>query len=260
MLGRSRLTRLDSSESFGVTIRHPSMKQERFLGFFNNHLTMYFHPEGMAMPVVRDLMNKRFGRLLVVGLSPERQREHKVWICVCDCGKSSLVMSQNLLAGNTRSCGCIAREILFKRSFKHGHSPGHTSSTEYRTWRGMQTRCYNKNDHSYPPYGGRGIKICDRWRNSFENFLADMGLKPTPQHTIERNDNDKDYSPENCRWATYVEQANNRRSTRLLTLRGETLSAATWATRMGITRAQMYGSLSRGRTIQQIEEKFRKGK
>jgi hypothetical protein len=119
-------------------------------------------------------------------------------------------------------------EKLSQFSVVHGNSRHGKESREYRTWRHIRSRCRNKNNPAYKDYGGRGISVCDRW-NSFANFLADMGPKPSPKHQIERIDNDGDYEPSNCRWATPIEQSNNRRTNHFITIRGRTLSIADWA-------------------------------
>lgn len=115
---------------------------------------------------------------------------------------------------------------------------GWSKTTEYRIWRGMFERCYNKNKERYPNYGGRGIVVCERW-NDFRNFIADMGLRPSPQYSIDRINNDGNYEPGNCRWADAITQTNNARSNRMFTHNGETLSIAQWARRAGIARTTM---------------------
>jgi hypothetical protein len=122
-------------------------------------------------------------------------------------------------------------------------------SPEYRSWRGMKTRCLNTRDHMYPKYGGRGIGICDRWRDSFEAFLADMGPKPTPRHSIERIDNNGNYEPSNCRWATNTEQSRNRRNTRHITHEGETMCISAWAYKAGISVQTLHTRLRNGMPI-----------
>ena len=113
---------------------------------------------------------------------------------------------------------------------------GMSRTPEYQAWKNMKKRCFNPNTKQYSDWGGRGITVCDRWKNSFENFLADMKLKPTPKHSIDRIDNDGDYCPENCKWATNAEQQNNQRTNRLITIGCVTLTIAQWAKEMGFAR------------------------
>lgn len=119
-------------------------------------------------------------------------------------------------------------------------------TVEYYTWQRILGRCYNQKRPDYHWYGGRGITVCDRWRHSFENFLADLGPRPSPRHSIERRDNEASYSPDNCRWATAAEQANNRRSNTFLVFNGERLTIADWSRRTGIGRSAITWRLGQG--------------
>lgn len=157
------------------------------------------------------LVGRRYGRLVV--LSQDTSLPYRAFICKCDCGKEKTIRNCNLY--RAKSCGCEGR-----RSPEYH---GRTGTAEYRIWNGMRDRCYNKRSHYYVNYGGRGIKVCECWRNSFVNFFEDMGERPSSRHCIERIDNNGDYEPTNCKWTTYLEQSNNRRSNHLLTFNGETL-------------------------------------
>jgi hypothetical protein len=159
-----------------------------------------------------DHTTKRFGRLVVVQFSHQTLDKRSYWLCQCDCGGKTTVRSDALLRGQSTSCGCLQAEGTLRRT--HGESgswrKGLKKSIEYSTWQTMIVRCEYPKAKGYERYGGRGIKVCERWRNSFENFLADMGRRPSSKHSIDRIDNDGNYEPGNCRWATDDIQNANR--------------------------------------------------
>lgn len=204
---------------------------------------------------VQDLMGKPFGRLTVVGYEGCRRingRPYHYWICrcVCDPGRVFPVRGESLRGDNTLSCGCLKRErlaegVALRR--KHGRS----GTKEFRAWSSMIGRCYRLSDPHYPAWGGRGISVCDRWRDSFVAFLEDMGEAPSPGHTLERINNDGQYCKENCRWALHAEQARNTRRNRRLTFNGRTMILSDWAREIGLEANVLSTRLRRGWTVEE---------
>jgi len=191
----------------------------------------------------RDLEGQTFGRLTVIhfaGRKGTRNQPH--WMCRCECSTVRLIMTELLLSGHSKSCGCLRYERVAIKNSTHGMS----RTPEYKIWRNMLTRCLNEDDPHYVYYGKRGITVCDSWR-TFENFYADMGDRPTPTHSIDRINNDGNYEPSNCRWATKREQANNRRVTKIITFKGQSKSVSDWAREVNLepstlmTRLGKYG-------------------
>jgi len=159
------------------------------------------------MTIKLDLAGQKYGRLTVISEHGRSKNKNVLWLCKCDCGNTTVIPATIIRRGITISCGCFRDEMSSKRRKTHGYS----YKDEYLIWQGMKKRCLNKNCKAYPMYGGRGISICERW-NKFENFLADMGPRPSKDHSIDRKENDGNYEPTNCRWTIPTVQARNTRS------------------------------------------------
>ncbi len=167
-----------------------------------------------------DLTGKRYGRLLVLDRDGANHMGYSTWTCRCDCGVEKIYVGANLRSGDTKSCGCLHRDNVRIRSTKHHHAHAGAISSTYRTWSSMCNRCTKPKNKRWSHYGGRGIRVCDRWLDSFANFLADMGEKPHNECvSIERINNDGHYEPGNCKWADVVTQANNTSRNRFLEFR-----------------------------------------
>jgi hypothetical protein len=205
-------------------------------------------PIGSLAPNRLDLTGQRFGRLIVLEVA-ETRKGVLWWRCRCDCGVEVEVRSQQLRIGQAKSCGCLRREVGRARTASGGEMDarkhGAYQTPEYAAWHGARGRCLSPTNKDFPNYGGRGITIDPRW-STFEAFLADMGPRPSPRHTLDRRDNDGPYSKDNCRWATRKEQQRNRSTAVRLTLNGETLCVAEWSERLGLPHSTILHRLARG--------------
>jgi hypothetical protein len=191
-----------------------------------------------------DHTGKRFGRLTVIELAGRKKagsRMRPAWLCRCECGKETVVVSQQLCSGTTNSCGCLQRETARVVNSTHGRS----RTAEHRIWMHMRARCLSPTDASYPNYGGRWIRVCRRW-NRFENFIEDMGQRPSQNHTIERIDNDGPYSAANCVWATRAQQNKNTRKVRSVVFDGKSRLLVDLAHEYGINPRNLRKRIDKG--------------
>lgn len=194
----------------------------------------------------------KIGRLTIVSLPPHQPYSPQLAVCECECGGSTTAPLAAIRFGNTSSCGCLRKEAAAARQLKHGDAANGVKTSEYDIWKTMKQRCGNPKCKAYKNYGGRGITVCSRWINSFENFLNDMGRKPTPKHTIERKDNNKGYSPDNCKWATRTENCNNKRNCRIVTFKGRSMTITQWAKKLGVNSETFRDRFSYGWPIEKI--------
>lgn len=185
-----------------------------------------------------NLIGERFYRLTVVSQADSGERGRTRWNCACECGNACVGAAKELRSGHKKSCGCLRKLVPNRRT--HGHS----THPDYNTWRMMLRRCGDNRDRDYPNYGGRGIKVCERW-NDFANFITDMGPRPAGM-TIERDDVNGDYVPKNCRWATKREQANNRTDSRFIEYGGRRQTLMQWSRETGIKFGTLHRRLSAG--------------
>jgi len=202
-----------------------------------------------------NLIGETYGWLTVLEDAGRTNDKQKKYLCKCQCGNLTTVASGNLRKGTTVSCGCYHKEASKIRGIgnsygkTHGATQGRSRDITYVSWLSMNQRCNDKNRSYYKHYGGRGILVCDRWKSSYENFLEDMGERPTKRHTLDRIDVDGNYEKLNCRWATSKEQQNNRQNNRVVTLSMGTFTATELADYCGLAQ----------RTILHRLDKFESG-
>lgn len=200
------------------------------------------------MAKVKDLTGERFGRLVVMERAGSKNGR-AAWLCRCDCGGEKVVSAAELSKGSTRSCGCLGREQRKQVARRQCHDFSRANMmSERKTWENMIARCHYPKHRSYYAYGANGVEVCPQWRESFEQFVRDMGRRPAG-HTIDRIDSTGDYTPENCRWADIRTQANNKKSNRRLTHDGETLTVSQWAERVGMKTATLFARLRLGWSV-----------
>lgn len=231
------------------------------------------------MPKKVNMLGLVFGKLTVIAETDQRSNDGKVkWLCSCQCGKDKIVCGKELRNGDTRSCGCLTattkvRTVTPKRGRatkpdKAPRSPkqvteprmaivfhGLSKTSEYHIWKAIKQRCCNPKNHAYKYYGARGIDLCERWLNSFENFIVDMGNKPEGPYSIDRRNNDLGYSPDNCFWATKMQQGKNKRNNRWLTYKGETRHLQGWADYFMIPVSTLHSAL-KVKSFEYLYEKY----
>lgn len=198
------------------------------------------------MAIAKDITGQRFSSLLVVGYSERKTKANKriVW-CRCDCGSLKEQIAANLVNGGSKSCGCSLVETAKKNFTKHGNR----SHEMYHRYNAMMQRCYNEKNHEYKNYGARGITVCDSWKNSIESYILDMGKPPFKGASIDRIDNDKGYSKENCQWATKKQQSENRRVVKLIEFNGKKMCIGDWEKELGFGSRGIRGRLEKGASI-----------
>lgn len=207
------------------------------------------------MGQVIDLTNQRFGRWTVIGRGPIKVSKNGAsritWHCICDCGNEANVVACNLRGGKSVSCGCLRREKCSSRMKKINTMHGDTYTRLFRIWNGIKTRCYNKNATAYPNYGGRGITMCEEWKIDFTAFRDWAILNGYEEDlTCERINNNMGYFPDNCRWISRAAQQKNKRTSRFLTLDGESHVVSEWAEITGIHKDTILKRLESGWTVE----------
>lgn len=198
---------------------------------------------------VKDIRGNRYGRLTAIKYVGTDNRSVSVWECRCDCGKTLDVTAHSLKKGHTRSCGCLKKDKFLERITRHGHASNTSRSPEYSAWVNLVARCSRTSHPQYRSYGGRGIKVCERWLK-FDNFFHDLGSRPSPNHSIHRIDNDRGYVEGNVKWATWDEQSNAKRTNHAITFNGKTMNLMQWAKEIGVHYVTLHYRLKRGWSIE----------
>lgn len=207
-----------------------------------------------------DLIGKKYSRLTVLKEELKRASNGGYrYLCLCECGRETVVRSDSLINGHVKSCGCFNLQHISIRATKHGQNKNNNVTSEYNSWHGMIQRCTNKNSSSYPEYGGRGISIYAPWL-IFENFFADMGKKPSDNHSLDRYPNNEtgNYEPSNCRWGTTEQQSRNKRTNRYIEYDGENLVITDWAKKLKTTLSSISIMMKRGKSFGQVYDFYTK--
>jgi len=207
------------------------------------------------MGVIKDLKGLKFGLLIPIKYISKPPKKGK-WLCKCECGNEKEITTSSITSGKTKSCGCLSsRHTVGERRTTHGRSSRNNRCPEYAAWNAMKTRCDDSNREYYKNYGGRGIAVCDRWKDSFEFFFADMGLRPSSDHSLDRYPNNNgNYEPNNCRWATRAEQRRNQRDAFIVEYKGSKKPLADFCEDLSISYKLVWGRLKKGWPLQMALE------
>lgn len=212
----------------------------------------------VSKAVSEAFIGQKFSRFELLDKDAARgSKNRKLWRLRCECGNERIIAPSHVVDGRRKSCGCLPKELNQQRLTKHGKAAYPARPPEYGAWVAMRYRCYTKTASQYKNYGGRGIYVCNRWLNGedgkhpFECFLADMGLRPSDQHSLDRIDNDGPYSPDNCRWADHGSQATNRRTSHFIEVNGERLTYSQAARMAGLNSSTISRRIKRGMTPEQ---------
>jgi hypothetical protein len=197
----------------------------------------------------KNITGQKFGRWVVIKRNGNNAGGTALWLCKCECGNKATVRGTELRYGRSRSCGCLNSDVVSAMVTKRNTTHGLSHTPIHGIWARMIQRCHNKNSPDYEKYGGRGIAVCKRWRNSFESFYADMGARPDDDAQIDRINNNGPYSPSNCRWATRSENCSNTRRNHFITYSGKTQTMSQWAREIGITHMTLWKRINRGWSI-----------
>jgi len=199
----------------------------------------------MTLPLI-GVEGTRFGYLLALREVDRGARKGRHFLCRCDCGAETEVNLDHLRSRHTKSCGCFHREATSESHRRHGESHGRSLTPEYRAWKEMIKRCENQKCERYPIYGGRGIRVCDEWRHSYELFLAAVGRRPSTYHSLHRINNDGPYAPGNVQWQTKVHQARHTRRNVIIEINGQSRCLAEWCDVLNLSRGTIYARIANG--------------
>ncbi len=201
------------------------------------------------MPARINLTGRTLGRWTVLGLAEQKVYGKPAWECLCSCGNTGVIGGSVLRMGESRSCGCLSKEVSAENLRAVATTHGMCGTPMYYRWLSIKLRCYHKTHYACPRYGGRGITMCERWKSSFTDFYADIGDPPSEAHSLDRIDNDGNYEPNNVRWATKQEQANSRSNNVRHTHNGETHTLAEWGRKLGIAPEAVARRIKNGKDL-----------